>query len=169
MRGVRRSSTRTQRVMIASRLSIAWSSRPAAKEEDVSVIGGKRFFADIRVTADERRALSWAMAGTRLAGPKQADGGIICEFTHTVDSRSLEPESDSIVDIGTNYEESNNPLITIERGRMLNPASGLDEDHVETWLDEVIPYVCLSPKGERIDPDTSTEQDWYSGHIPRAR
>ncbi|KII96197.1 hypothetical protein PLICRDRAFT_241821 [Plicaturopsis crispa FD-325 SS-3] len=133
---------------ISRRISIAWSGGPPAEDTDTVVLTGHTYFVDVRIKTDTSPpSLDWAFAGQRSSEPGLQEGELMCTWLHAVDSRSTQPVEDS----GIVTVDTDDPLKSVERGIMLNPASGLIESHQETWHDDALPVGTLVAFFERAD------------------
>ncbi len=95
-----------------------------------SAVGFMLTFADVLLP----RRLDWAFAGTSSSELKSTtDGSKIVHSTwhHWIDSRTGNPES--IVDEGNMFAQTDGT--TLEKGRMVNPATGKMTDYEECWRD----------------------------------
>jgi len=72
--------------------------------------------------------LDWAFAGTSASKPLR-DGRSHAVWRHWVDSRHVDAKS--VVDEGDMVHLSD--AVTLETGRMVNPATGLEGDYEEVW------------------------------------
>ncbi|KAI0321532.1 hypothetical protein OF83DRAFT_1051098 [Amylostereum chailletii] len=135
---------------ISVRNGIAWGDGPSEEPTDTLVLTGKRYFVDCRVWKNSLitgNTLDWAFAGTKSS--TDTLGQTHSTWHHTVDSRTFEPTTDE----GILWPDPNDPLKTIERGSMCNPATGLIEDYEEIWLDEDPPagtLVAFLEKGDGL-------------------
>lgn len=73
--------------------------------------------------------LDWAMAGTS-SSTVISDGHSLSRWRHWIDSRSLDAPPDE----GHMYAQPDG-LSTLEKGQMMNPATGEDTDYEEMWFD----------------------------------
>ncbi|ROW14147.1 hypothetical protein VPNG_04342 [Cytospora leucostoma] len=147
---------------ISIREHIRWGSDPSSEPTSTLVLTSPgRRFVDVRVlrrvsspSTSSRQAptgsqhpshenfgilpgdqLDWAFAGTSSSGTvTRPDGnqGSHSVFLHWVDNRSREPEN--VRDEGDMFPQRNG--VTLETGRMVNPATGVETDYEELWRDE---------------------------------
>lgn len=93
--------------------------------------------------------LDWAIAGTSSSSmiPVSDGSGKLVkhsQWAHWIDSRIV--DCDNVVDEGDMFDDPSDPALTLETGRMLNPATGVDTDYEELWRSEPIETVP-SPLG----------------------
>lgn len=140
---------------ISLRRHIKWGSEPASEPTSTLVLTSPgHFFVDIRVLrsalaksesvprdADSPLSLSpeqldWAIGGTSSSTdlPAQPDGATASRttFRHWVSSRTLEPEA--VADEGDMFPQPDGT--TLEKGSMVNPATGLVTSYEELWDDQ---------------------------------
>lgn len=105
--------------------------------------------------------LDWAIAGTSssVARTSSATGEKYshCEWKHWIDSRTV--DLTNATDEGDNYSVPGDPSLTLEKGRMLNPATGVVTDYEEVWRSEEIKLAAATHdddpglrSGDRKDP-----------------
>ncbi|KAH6634746.1 hypothetical protein B0J18DRAFT_486921 [Chaetomium sp. MPI-SDFR-AT-0129] len=85
--------------------------------------------------------LDWAIAGTSSVDPPHTTDNSTNptqhgRWAHWIDSRLA--ECDGVVDEGDMVTDPTNPALTIETGRMVNPATGLVTEYEEIWRSEGI-------------------------------
>jgi hypothetical protein len=104
--------------------------------------------------------LDWAIAGTSSSSPLAFDTPVgeketgrefkfqlgtetvivnkatHCRWHHWIDSRT--PNIEGVVDKGDNFEHPTNPALTLERGSMVNPDTGIVTDYEELWRSEPV-------------------------------
>ncbi|KAG8878412.1 hypothetical protein FRB98_006122 [Tulasnella sp. 332] len=127
---------------ISSLVSISWRGcepDPKAAETDVLVLTGHSYFVDLRVRRGTK-AIDWAFAGTRTSQPGDHEGETLCTWSHLISSRvAAEAHTRGhpvASDSGVNSPHLDDPSsLTLERGRMLNPATGVIEEYAEVWRD----------------------------------
>ncbi|KAK4169849.1 protein HRI1 [Cladorrhinum sp. PSN259] len=138
---------------ISIRESIRWL--PDAPSEPTSTIvltSPERRYVDIRILnpttgnpIDEDATLplsrlDWAIAGTSSSesciDPSTGERHDDCKWRHWIDSRTLDVEN--ATDEGKNYTVEGNPSLTLEKGSMVNPATGLVAEYEEVWRSEEI-------------------------------
>lgn len=140
---------------VSLRRHIKWGSEPASEPTSTLVLTSPgKFFVDIRVLrsaladtesgprdADsplhlDPEQLDWAIGGTSSSVnlPTQPDGTTASRttFRHWVSSRTLEPEA--AADEGDMFPQPDGT--TLEKGSMVNPATGLDTSYEELWDDQ---------------------------------
>lgn len=89
---------------------------------------GLRHFRILGTTSID--ALDWAIGGT--VSSTTNDSGIRrAKFSHWINSRSK--DADGVADEGDMYEQDDGT--TLEKGSMVNPATGQDTAYEESWLD----------------------------------
>ncbi|KAF9063824.1 hypothetical protein BDP27DRAFT_1231430 [Rhodocollybia butyracea] len=112
---------------ISIRESIRWIPEEGGEPTDtVVLIGGiSSIFLDVRFLK-ESNVLDWGIAGYRSNGNKN-----VTKFTHSIDSRD---SSEEVVDYGYNTELPDGTIL--EKGEMVNPATGKMTAYEEVWRDE---------------------------------
>ncbi|KAK2596650.1 hypothetical protein QQS21_006271 [Conoideocrella luteorostrata] len=130
---------------ISIRKSIRWL--PGEAEEPTSTIvltSPQRTFVDLRILKDAEgqsqghalppERLDWAIAGTSSSSTRCIDGQQVehSRWEHWIDSRTSAPENAS--DEGDMYPQLDGT--TLEKGRMVNPETGVDTAYEEVWDDE---------------------------------
>ncbi|KAJ4393709.1 hypothetical protein N0V93_002924 [Gnomoniopsis smithogilvyi] len=139
---------------VSFRDHIRWGSDPASEPTSTLVLTSPgHYFVDIRVfktalahqsgeTAPNtgvtphlaRENLDWAIGGTSASTQRSLPDGTHVShsvFTHWVDSRTKEPEK--ATDEGDMLPQPDGT--TLETGRMVNPATGVETDYEELWRD----------------------------------
>lgn len=137
---------------ISIREHIRWGTESPSEPTSTLVLTSPgRHFVDVRVLrqasspgsknpSDEdfgvlpRDQLDWAFAGTSSSSQvTRHDGSHVSHsvFHHWVDNRSKEPEATR--DEGDMFPQAND--MTLETGRMANPATGVETDYEELWRD----------------------------------
>ncbi|KAK3294193.1 uncharacterized protein B0H64DRAFT_418175 [Chaetomium fimeti] len=111
-------------------------------ESGSSVNVGKAVLTD-HVTLPLSR-LDWAIAGTSSSSmiPSKGDQGQEIkhsQWAHWIDSRVV--DCDGVVDEGDMFDDPSDPSLTLETGRMLNPATGVETDYEEVWRSDPIQTV----------------------------
>jgi len=116
---------------ISFRDSIRWIPDEASEPTDTVVLtGGKTgVFLDARFIKGSEE-LDWAFAGYRST--VIAEGKELIKFTHLIDSRTKDPSQ--MTDYGSNTELPDGT--TLEKGEMVNPATGKMTSYEEIWRDE---------------------------------
>lgn len=139
---------------VSFRDHIRWGSDPPSEPTSTLVLTSpNHYFVDIRVlktalaqisheassNSDRppslaREHLDWAIGGTSASSMRTRPNGTQVShsvFTHWVDSRTTEPES--ATDEGDMLPQPDGT--TLETGRMINPATGVETDYEELWRD----------------------------------
>ncbi|KAL2143761.1 hypothetical protein VTI28DRAFT_10058 [Corynascus sepedonium] len=144
---------------ISVREYIRWvPEEPSEPTSTIVLTTPKRLFVDLRVlkptvqkhgddAGDVTLPLSrldWAIAGTSSSAlvPSRGDPGQQIrhgKWAHWINSRT--PDCDEIVDEGDMVDVPSDPSLTLETGRMLNPATGVETDYEEMWRSEPIDKV----------------------------
>ncbi|KAK4141756.1 uncharacterized protein C8A04DRAFT_13771 [Dichotomopilus funicola] len=142
---------------ISIRESIRWF--PDAASEPTSTIvltTPARRFVDLRIlkgteangadignagVVSDLNRLDWAIAGTSSVDPPHTTDNSTNpiqhgRWAHWIDSRLA--ECDGVVDEGDMVTDPANPALTIETGRMVNPATGAVTAYEEIWRSEGI-------------------------------
>ncbi|KAK3989370.1 protein HRI1 [Cladorrhinum sp. PSN332] len=138
---------------ISIRKFIRWI--PGAASEPTSTIvltSPERRYVDIRIlnsaaagpndeaTTLPLSRLDWAIAGTSSSEPRTDDSAGLkyshCEWRHWIDSRTIDVEN--ATDEGDNYSVEGNLSLTLEKGSMVNPATGMVTEYEEVWRSEEI-------------------------------
>ncbi|KAJ9150318.1 hypothetical protein NKR23_g3728 [Pleurostoma richardsiae] len=131
---------------ISTRSHIRWLPDPASEPTSTLVLTSPgRRFVDVRVLKpalrdDEPKNLSpdqldWAFGGTSESSQRDdGHGGKVAHstFQHWVDSRAHAAEQ--IRDEGDMFPQPDGT--TLETGKMVNPATGVETDYEEVWKDE---------------------------------
>ncbi|KAK1706339.1 hypothetical protein BDP67DRAFT_476512 [Colletotrichum lupini] len=142
---------------ISFREHIRWIPDEASEPTSTIVLTSpQRRFVDLRIlkqtpTVDgvqdthgiER--LEWGIAGTSSSSTRTDDQGAEVRHSrweHWIDSRTTEPEN--AADEGDMYEQPDG--LTLEKGRMVNPATGAETDYEELWRD-VEPVTTSGARG----------------------
>ncbi|KAL1731485.1 hypothetical protein EV714DRAFT_271722 [Schizophyllum commune] len=121
---------------LSFRESIRWLPDEAFEPTVTIVLSGKETgaFVDVRFLKDSPGILDWAFAGFR-----RADGPDRARFEHLIDSRTLDPSS--VSDSGTSTALANGR--SLERGAMVNPATGALTEYEEVWQEEEAPDAII--------------------------
>ncbi|KAL7943945.1 hypothetical protein V8C42DRAFT_92873 [Trichoderma barbatum] len=128
---------------LSFRKFIRWLPEEAGEPTSTLVLTSPdKRFVDIRVSladgsdsladSDEILPLSrldWAMAGTS-SSTVISEGHSLASWRHWIDSRSLDAPPDE----GHMYSQPDG-LSTLEKGQMMNPATGKDTEYEEMWFD----------------------------------
>lgn len=78
--------------------------------------------------------LDWAIAGT--SSLLQLDGVRHCVWHHWIDSRT--PDAEGVADEGDMFDDPSDGALALERGHMVNPATGAETAYEEAWRSEPI-------------------------------
>ncbi|KAK0645732.1 hypothetical protein B0T16DRAFT_328245 [Cercophora newfieldiana] len=146
---------------ISIRKHIRWLPDEASEPTSTIVLTSpERRFVDLRILLDQKpspdgtlplSALEWAIAGTSSSKIIQhsEDGDIShSQWKHWIDSRT--PNTDNVADEGDMYPQPDGS--TLEKGHMVNPATGLDTEYEEVWVSEEIQAVpAFTSGGELAD------------------
>lgn len=125
---------------VSRRVSIAWAPDYLPHEPtDTLVLTGRVFFVDQRVfrssPASSGSRVDWAFAGQRTVEPPDEHGWYRSRWTHAVDSRSEAPDDDQGM-LRSGHEGDD--ALTLEKGEMVNPATGRVTKHQEVWRDDAV-------------------------------
>ncbi|VDB96737.1 unnamed protein product [Peniophora sp. CBMAI 1063] len=115
---------------VSTRAGFAWKGGRLDEPTDTLVLTGNSYFVDVRVRKSDRK-LDWAFAGTKTSKPGPHPGETTSTWHHTIDSLHDGPVEDS----GILWADPSDPSRTLERGEMLNPATGQVEAYEEVWED----------------------------------
>lgn len=135
---------------ISTRVFIQWLPNPPSEPTSTTVLtSSQRSFVDIRIPAspplDEGlnpAHLEWAFAGHSTS--KVVNGKTLSQWHHWIDSKSTKPED--VVDKGEMLPEDDSGL-ALEKGEMVNPATGKLTGYVEGWRDGEIGVVPVPGEG----------------------
>ncbi|KAK2044030.1 hypothetical protein LZ31DRAFT_554721 [Colletotrichum somersetense] len=132
---------------ISFREHIRWIPDEASEPTSTVVLTSpQRRFVDLRIlksppppadnapTTHGIERLEWGIAGTSSSSLRDGRDGIQVRHSrweHWIDSRTTEPEN--AADEGDMYEQPGG--LTLEKGRMVNPATGAETDYEELWRD----------------------------------
>jgi hypothetical protein len=134
---------------ISTRAFIQWLPNPPSEPTSTVVLtSSQRHFVDIRVLADQAvdpAHVEWAFAGRSTS--KVVDGKTLSQWHHWIDSKSTRPGE--VVDKGEMMPEDDEGL-ALEKGEMVNPATGRLTEYVEGWRDGEI-GVVLAPGREIVE------------------
>ncbi|KAK4223022.1 hypothetical protein QBC38DRAFT_426283 [Podospora fimiseda] len=137
---------------ISIRESIRWL--PDAASEPTSTIvltSPERRFVDIRIlnpttSSDQNLPLSrldWAISGTSsstpVTNPSIGQTYFHCIWRHWINSRTTDVLN--AADEGDNHPVDGQPSLTLEKGSMINPSTGLLTQYEEFWRSEEIQSV----------------------------
>jgi hypothetical protein len=136
---------------ISTRAYIQWLPDPPSEPTSTQVLtSSQRHFVDIRVATEDLPKsvdpahVEWAFAGHSAS--KVIDGKTFSQWHHWIDSSSTTPED--VIDKGEMLPEDAEGL-ALEKGAMVNPATGRVTEYVEGWQDVEIRAVT-PPGGEII-------------------
>lgn len=125
---------------ISTRAYIQWLPNDPSEPTSTQVLtSSQRRFVDIRVAADDalkgidRAHVEWAFAGHSMS--QIINGKTISQWHHWIDSKTTKPEE--VVDEGEMLPEDASGL-ALEKGEMVNPATGRMTEYVEGWRDAEI-------------------------------
>ncbi|KAH6632445.1 hypothetical protein F5144DRAFT_593212 [Chaetomium tenue] len=146
---------------ISIRESIRWLPDEASEPTSTIVLTTpNRRFVDLRILKSDSSAsatavppdhvtlplsrLDWAIAGTSSSSvipSRQEPGKEIRhgQWAHWIDSRAA--DCDGVVDEGDMFDDPSDASLTLETGRMLNPATGVETDYEEVWRSDPIQTV----------------------------
>jgi hypothetical protein len=135
---------------ISTRAFIQWLPDAPSEPTSTQVLtSSQRHFVDIRVLVEnapegvDPAHVVWAFAGRSTS--KVVDGKTLSQWHHWIDSKTTKPEE--VVDKGEMLPEDDEGL-ALEKGEMVNPATGRVTEYVEGWRDGEI-GVVPSP-GEKV-------------------
>ncbi|KAK4099255.1 hypothetical protein N658DRAFT_498627 [Parathielavia hyrcaniae] len=137
---------------ISIREYIRWLPDEASEPTSTIVLTTpQRRFVDVRVlkpTSEEDAAhtllplsrLDWAIAGVSSSvAPSPADPGQEMKHSrwdHWIDSRIA--DADGVFDEGDMFDDPTDSTLMLEKGRMVNPATGVETEYEEIWRSEPI-------------------------------
>ena len=131
---------------ISTRAFIQWLPDPQAEPTSTQVLtSSQRRFVDIRVLADKSANpdhVEWAFAGRSTSNV--VNGKTLSQWHHWIDSKTTKPEE--VVDKGEMLPEDDSGL-ALEKGEMVNPATGRLTEYVEGWRDGEIGVVPQPGEG----------------------
>jgi hypothetical protein len=139
---------------ISTRTFIQWLPDPPSEPTSTEVLTSRqKFFVDIRILKDSD-GIDWAFAGRSESHKDEASGNTSTRWHHMVDSRFLGAES--VVDQAEMMPEDPESGIALEKGSMVNPATGVEAAYVEGWRETGVKYVPepLSPVPGIVDEPT---------------
>ncbi|KAK4184069.1 hypothetical protein QBC35DRAFT_506723 [Podospora australis] len=159
---------------ISIREYIRWLPDGASEPTSTIVLTSpKRRFVDVRIlkpTLGEKDAgvhlplsrLDWAIAGTSSSEPRFDDSQKAhyshCQWRHWINSRTVDTEG--AADEGDNFAVTGDTALTLEKGRMVNPTTGIETDYEEMWRTGKIEgppqdggLVCLVVRWEGAEDD----------------
>ncbi|KAL2214606.1 hypothetical protein CC79DRAFT_1300760 [Sarocladium strictum] len=132
---------------ISNRKSIRWLPHEASEPTSTIVLTSpQRRFVDLRIFDSTPHKsgprgmpgqlgleqLEWGIGGTSSSTKREENGEVITRgrWDHWIDSRT----ADEVADEGDMFPISE--TTTLEKGRMVNPETGLETDYEEVWEDE---------------------------------
>ena len=124
---------------ISTRACIQWLPDPPSEPTSTEVLTSRqKFFVDIRILK-EAKGIDWAFAGRSESRKDEATGNTSTRWHHTVDSRFLDAES--VIDRAEMLPEDPETGIALEKGTMVNPATGKETAYVEGWRETKVLHV----------------------------
>ena len=129
---------------ISTRAFIQWLPDEPSEPTSTQVLtSSQRLFVDIRVVSSDPRLegvnpahVEWAFAGHSTSNV--VNGKTLSQWHHWIDSKTAKPEE--VVDKGEMLPEDDSGL-ALEKGEMVNPATGRLTEYVEGWRDGEIGVV----------------------------
>ncbi|KAK0620051.1 hypothetical protein B0T14DRAFT_537645 [Immersiella caudata] len=118
---------------ISIRKYIRWLPDEASEPTSTIVLTSpERRFVDLRILLEPKLSIDWGIAGTSTS--ERADGSDFSHsrWNHWIDSRTANTEN--LADEGDNYDQADGSIL--EKGRMVNPATGKQTDYEELWVSE---------------------------------
>ncbi|KAK4125787.1 hypothetical protein N657DRAFT_631995 [Parathielavia appendiculata] len=147
---------------ISIREYIRWLPGEASEPTSTIVLTTpQRRFVDVRVlklTSEDASKtilplsrLDWAIAGvsslSAIQSPEDPGQKIKhCRWDHWIDSRTA--NTDGVFDEGDMFDDPSDASLTLEKGRMVNPATGVETDYEELWRSEPIETVPVPGAGK---------------------
>lgn len=131
---------------ISIREHIRWLPDEASEPTSTIVLTSpERRFVDLRifksVASEENDAkvplarLDWAIAGNSSSEPRFDESQGVhyshCQWRHWINSRTA--DTDGAADEGDNFPVPSDVSLTLEKGRMVNPATGVETAYEELW------------------------------------
>jgi hypothetical protein len=130
---------------ISTRAFIQWLPDPPSEPTSTEVLTSReKFFVDIRILKDSNE-IDWAFAGRSESHHNGPTGTTSTRWHHTVDSRFL-AHPESVIDQAEMLPEDPETGIALEKGSMVNPATGVETAYVEGWRETEVRHV---PEHER--------------------
>jgi hypothetical protein len=124
---------------ISTRAFIQWLPDPPSEPTSTEVLTSRqKFFVDIRILKDFSK-IDWAFAGRSESRKNEATGNTSTRWHHTVDSRFIDAES--VIDQAKMLPEDPESGIALEKGSMVNPATGRETAYVEGWRETAAKHV----------------------------
>jgi hypothetical protein len=150
MADLRRPDTKPSPPNISTRAFIQWLPDPPSEPTSTEVLTSReRFFVDIRILKGEAEDnspsplstnIDWAFAGRSESRKDDATGRTLTTWSHTIDSR-FPAHPESVVDQAEMLPEDPETGIALEKGSMVNPATGKETAYVEGWRETKILHV----------------------------
>jgi hypothetical protein len=135
---------------ISTRAYIQWLPDPPSEPTSTQVLtSSQKHYVDIRVIAADPSNgvdpahVEWAFGGHSES--KVVDGKTLSQWHHWIDSKSTTPEE--VVDKGVMLPEDSEGL-ALEKGAMVNPATGRMTEYVEAWRD--VEIRAVTPPGKEV-------------------
>lgn len=131
---------------ISTRAFIQWLPDPPSEPTSTEVLTSReRFFVDIRILKEAGSSslsshIDWAFAGRSESSKDEATGKTLARWQHTIDSRFL-ADPESVVDQAEMLPEDPETGIALEKGSMVNPATGKETAYVEGWRETEVEHV----------------------------
>lgn len=134
---------------ISTRAYIQWLPDAPSEPTSTQVLtSSQRHFVDIRVISPDVPSdtdpthVEWAFAGHSTS--KMVDGKTLSQWHHWIDSKTTAPED--VIDKGEMLPEDASG-IALEKGEMVDPATGKMTEYVEGWRDGEI--LVVKPPREK--------------------
>ena len=126
---------------ISTRAFIQWLPDPPSEPTSTEVLTSRqKYFVDIRILKDSNEKIDWAFAGRSESRKNEATGSTSTRWYHTVDSRFL-TDPESVIDQAEMLPENPESGIALEKGSMVNPATGRETAYVEGWRETSVKHV----------------------------
>jgi hypothetical protein len=126
---------------ISTRAFIQWLPDPPSEPTSTEVLTSRqKYFVDIRILKDSNEKIDWAFAGRSGSRKNEATGNTSTRWHHTVDSRFL-ADPESVIDQAEMLPEDPESGIALEKGSMVNPATGRETAYVEGWRETSVKHV----------------------------
>lgn len=114
--------------------------------------------------------LDWAIAGTSSSSvisstEDPAQGTKHGWWNHWIDSRA--EIADGLVDEGDMFDDPSDARLTLEKGRMVNPATGVEAEYEEMWRSEPIQVVPVPGPGAKEGEVGCLALQWDGGGVNR--
>jgi hypothetical protein len=126
---------------ISTRAFIQWLPDPPSEPTSTEVLTSRqKSFVDIRILKASNGEIDWAFAGRSESHNNESTGTTSTRWHHTVDSRFL-AHPESVVDQAEMLPEDPETGIALEKGAMVNPATGVETAYVEGWRETEVRHV----------------------------